>query len=60
MTSALTRIPSDAAIVFLYSRALAIASSSLTVSSLWSRITTRPPIMTVSTSLAFNAYAICA
>jgi hypothetical protein len=47
-------IPRDAAIVFLYSRALAIASCSLTVSSFRSRITTRPPIITVSTSLAFN------
>src|SRR6267154_753713 len=38
-----------------YSRALARISFSWRVIRLWSRITTRPPTMTVSTSLAFSA-----
>jgi hypothetical protein len=50
-------MPSDAAMVFLYSRALAMASSSFTVRSLRLLITIRPPISTVSTSLPLSAYA---
>src|SRR5229473_730404 len=51
---------SEASILFLNSLALAITAGSSTVSSFLSRITTRPPMITVSTSLPFNAYANCA
>ena len=51
---------SEASILFLNSLALATTAGSSTVSSFLSRITTRPPMMTVSTSLPFNAYANCA
>jgi hypothetical protein len=53
-------IPRDAATRFWYSRALAMAAASSTVSSFRSRMTTRPPMITVSTSLALSAYASCA
>src|SRR5712692_4786287 len=51
---------SEASILFLNSLALAITAGSSRVSSFLSRITTRPPMMTVSTSLPFSAYASCA
>ena len=53
-------IPRDAATRFWYSRALAMAAASSTVSSFRLRMTTRPPMITVSTSLALSAYASCA
>src|SRR6266850_1394952 len=51
---------SEASILLLNSLVLAITAASSTVSSFLSRITTRPLMITVSTSLPFNAYASCA
>jgi hypothetical protein len=45
----------EVSILFLNSRALEIVVASSTVRSFLSRITTRPPMITVSTSLPFNA-----
>src|SRR6266571_454715 len=49
----------DASILVLYSRAFARIAGSSSVNSFLSRITVRPPMITVSTSLPFNAYANC-
>src|SRR3974390_121475 len=53
-------IPNDAFTDLPYSRAFSSTFGSSTVNNFRSRITTRPPITTVSTSLAFSEYAICA